>query len=271
MYVEQAGGDSITGQTQITISPTVANDIVNKNYVDTNFLKLTGGTLTGQTQLTISPSNQNDVTNKNYVDYNSGYIPNLTSINTSTYSNMRVRMDNFTVNNTITNQGTANTIIFSNGTPANQPVLSTAFLSGFTPTGVTNFKYLGFNGTSQFLSTNTTSNNSLVAPCTIYAVVAPSVYPTGTSRFFSINGNIAVGMRGSFGQMILTTFNVKDYVTITTPSISLNSWNIIAYRFNSNFTVDFDLNGRSNSNNNYTIVYLKTSQDQQMQLLKVQH
>ena len=59
-------------------------------------------------------------------------------------------------------------------------------------------------------------------------------------------------MKGTFGQLILTTYGVKDYITVSTPAVTLNSWNIIAFRFNSNFSVDFDLNGRANSSNNYS-------------------
>ena len=58
LYVEQSGGDTITGETQITVTPTNPNDIVNKTYVDSKvqlYLPLTGGTMTGTLNMGSKP------------------------------------------------------------------------------------------------------------------------------------------------------------------------------------------------------------------------
>ena len=87
------GNQTITGTKtfnalpQSSVAPTNANDLVTKNYTDTNFVKLTDAqtingvkTFTNLPQSSAIPSNNNDLTNKSYVDskvgqwYKLGYV-----------------------------------------------------------------------------------------------------------------------------------------------------------------------------------------------------
>jgi hypothetical protein len=102
---------------------------------------------------------------------------------------------------------------------------------------------LNFNGTTQYLQGNVTQ--LIQAPCTCFAVARTNSL-SGVRRIFAINNDIGFGI--STNSLLFTTFNVKDYTSSST-RITVNTWNIIVYRFNSNFSVDFALNGSSTYEN----------------------
>lgn len=64
-------GDTLTGHLSISLSPTVADHLTRKGYVDTQLalkLSLSGGTMTGNLELVGAPSIANHAATKGYVD-----------------------------------------------------------------------------------------------------------------------------------------------------------------------------------------------------------
>jgi hypothetical protein len=96
---------------------------------------------------------------------------------------------------------------------------------------------------------------TFTAPSTYFVVCNPSII-TVRQRVFSTGNNLAIGLSNS--KLILSTTGILDYVTSTT-AVLANTWVIMVFRFNSNFSVDFATNGSQSYENITGTVNANTS------------